>query len=81
MTTSVFLTVDVEFAWRHYAAGYDVDTIYARSIEPAGVGLSFQLAQLAHHGLKACFFVDPMPALVFGIDPVRRTTRSRGMSS
>jgi hypothetical protein len=72
MTTSVFLTVDVEFAWRHYAAGYDVDTIYARSIEPAGVGLSFQLAQLARHGLKACFFVDPMPALVFGIDPVRR---------
>lgn len=71
MTTSVFLTVDVEFAWRHYAAGYDVDTIYARSIEPAGVGLSFQLAQLARHGLKACFFVDPMPALVFGIDPVR----------
>lgn len=72
MATSVFLTVDVEFAWRHYAAGHDVETIYARSIEPAGVGLSYQLAQLARYGLKACFFVDPMPALVFGIDPVRR---------
>jgi hypothetical protein len=72
MTPCVFLTVDVEFAWRHYAAGHDVETLYARSIEPAGVGLSYQLDQLARHGLKATFFVDPMPALVFGIDPVRR---------
>ena len=38
MATSVFLTVDTEFAWRHHAAGLDVDTIYDRSIEPAGVG-------------------------------------------
>jgi hypothetical protein len=72
MTTRVFLTVDTEFAWRHHAAGLDVDTIYARSIEPAGVGLGYQLARLAHHGLKACFFVDPMPALVFGLEPVKR---------
>jgi hypothetical protein len=27
---------------------------------------------LAEHDLKACFFVDPMPALVYGLDPVRR---------
>jgi hypothetical protein len=72
MTTRVFLTVDTEFAWRHHAAGLDVDTIYTRSIEPAGVGLGYQLARLAHHGLKACFFVDPMPALVFGLEPVKR---------
>ncbi|MEG3164921.1 polysaccharide deacetylase [Sphingomonas sp. PB2P19] len=72
MTTPVFLTVDTEFAWRHHAAGLDEDTIYARSIEPAGVGLSYQLAEINRHGLKACFFVDPMPALVFGLDPVQR---------
>ncbi len=70
--THVFLTVDTEFAWRHHVAGLDADAIYARSIEPAGVGLSFQLALLKRHGLKACFFVDPMPALIFGLDPVRR---------
>ena len=72
MTTRVFLTIDTEFAWRHHAAGLDVETIYARSIEPAGVGLGYQLERLAAHGLKACFFVDPMPALVFGLAPVKR---------
>lgn len=64
--TAVFLTIDTEFAWRHHAAGHDAATIYARSIEPAGVGLGAQLETLARHGLKATFFVDPMPALVHG---------------
>jgi hypothetical protein len=72
VTTPVFLTVDTEFAWRHHVAGHDVEAIYARSLEPAGVGLSYQLDEINRHGLKACFFVDPMPALVFGLDPVRR---------
>ncbi len=72
MTTPVFLTVDTEFAWRHHSAGHDVDGIYDRSLEPAGVGLSYQLEKLAEHGLKACFFVDPMPAMTFGLAPVRR---------
>lgn len=70
--TPVFLTVDTEFAWRHHAAGLDLDTIYARSVEPAGVGLSFHLDLLARHGLKATFFVDPMPAMVYGLRPVAR---------
>lgn len=64
--TAVFLTIDTEFAWRHHAAGLDAATIHARSVEPAGVGLAAQLAMLARHGLKATFFVDPMPALVHG---------------
>jgi hypothetical protein len=72
VTTPVFLTVDTEFAWRHHAAGLAIDDIYARSLEPAGVGLSYQLAELARHELKACFFVDPMPALLYGLAPVRR---------
>ena len=70
--TPVFLTVDTEFAGRHHAAGLDVEAIYARSVEPAGVGLSHHLALLARHNLKACFFVDPMPALVYGLKPVAR---------
>ena len=70
--TAVFLSVDTEFMWRHHAAGLGPDEIYRRSLEPAGVGLSYQLARLTEHELKACFFVDPMPALTYGLDPVRR---------
>ncbi len=68
----VFLTIDTELAWRHHAAGHDAATVEARSIEPGGVGLAWQLAALTRHQLKATFFVDPMPALVYGLDPFRR---------
>ncbi|WP_375403702.1 polysaccharide deacetylase [uncultured Sphingomonas sp.] len=70
--TLAFLTIDTEFAWRHHQAGYGCDEIYRRSIEPAGVGIGHQLARLAEHRLKACFFVDPMSALTYGLDHVRR---------
>jgi len=70
--TPVFLTIDTEFAWRHHAAGLPLDEIERRSLQPAYVGLGYQLARLAEHGLKACFFVDPMPALVFGLSPIQR---------
>ena len=72
MTTPVFLTVDTEVTWRHHADGLVGAEIFARSLEPAGVGVSYQLDLLARHGLKACFFVDPMPALIFGVAPVRQ---------
>lgn len=66
MATCVFLTVDTELMWRHHVAGLPLDAMIARSVEPAGVGVSWQLALLARHGLKATFFVDPMPALAYG---------------
>jgi hypothetical protein len=69
---SVFLTVDTELMWRHHCAGLDAETVVRRSLEPAGVGVGWQLEQLARFGLKACFFVDPMPALVYGLDPIKR---------
>lgn len=69
---TVFLTIDTEFTWRHHQAGLSCEEIYARSVEPAGVGLSHKLARLAEHGLKACFFVDPMPAMTYGLEPIRR---------
>lgn len=72
MPTRIFLTVDTELAWRHHARRLSPDEIYARSIEPAGVGLSWQLATLRENGLKACFFVDPAPAHVYGIDLIRK---------
>lgn len=72
MATPVFLTIDTELMWRHHAAGLDVNAIVARSLQPAGVGVAWQLERLAAYGLKATFFLDPMPALVHGIDPFRR---------
>lgn len=72
MATRVFITIDTELMWRHHVAGLDMDTIVQRSLEPAGVGVGWQLERLAAHGLKACFFVDPMPALVYGLDPIKR---------
>ena len=76
MTTPVFLTVDTELMWRHHIDGLDRVAIYDRSMEPAGVGVTYQLEMLGRHGLKACFFVDPMPALIFGLESTRRVVES-----
>lgn len=72
MTTRVLLTVDTELVWRHHAAGHDWRENFRRSYDAAGVGIPYQLAMLKRHDLKACFFVDPMPSTVHGLDPVRR---------
>lgn len=72
MATRVLLTVDTELVWRHHAAGHDWRENFARSFDAAGVGIPYQLEILAAHGLQACFFVDPMPAIAHGLDPIRR---------
>ncbi len=72
MPTPTFLTVDTELVWRHFAAGLSYDDIFARSIHPGGVGIAHKLARFGAYGLKATFFVDPMPALRFGLDTIRR---------
>lgn len=71
MVTRVLLTVDTELPWRHYSAGAGWRDSFALAYEAAGVGVPWQLEKLAQHGLKACFFVDPMPALLYGLEPVR----------
>ena len=70
--TPVFLTIDTELLWRHHAAGLPAAEVVRRSLEPGDVGIGYQLRMLAEHGLKACFFVDPMPAMVYGLDSIRR---------
>jgi hypothetical protein len=70
--TPVFLTIDTELMWRHHAAGLEPGEVVRRSLDPAEVGVAWQLERLAAHELKACFFVDPMPALVYGLDPIKR---------
>ena len=72
MATRVLLTIDTELLWRHYAAGASWQENLACSFDPAGVGVPWQLELLREHGLNACFFVDPMPAEVYGIEPIRR---------
>lgn len=76
MATDVFLTIDTELSWRQHSAGLPLDEIVARSLEPAGVGISWQLERLQAHGLKACFFVDPMPAIPFGLEPIKRIVQT-----
>ena len=71
MATRVLITVDTELTWGHYVPGGDWRAHVARSFDPGGVGITYQLERLAAHGLKASFFVDPMPALVYGLDPIR----------
>ena len=76
MTTRVLLTIDTEFTWRHFRQGAGWRENFERSFDPAGVGVPYQLERLRRHGLKACFFVDPMPALVYGIEPIRTVVAS-----
>ena len=71
MATRVLLTVDTELRWDRHVSGASWQENLALSFDPAGVGVGYQLGRLAAHGLKACFFVDPMPALVYGIEPIR----------
>jgi hypothetical protein len=72
METRVLLTIDTELLWRHYVRGASWQENFACSFEAAGVGVPWQLEMLRDHELKACFFVDPMPAEVYGLEPIRR---------
>ncbi len=69
--TRVLLTVDTELSWGAHVRGASWRENLELSFDPAGVGTLYQLGRLAEHGLKGCFFVDPMPALVYGLDPIR----------
>lgn len=70
--TRVLLTIDTELIRRPGSDLTRWEPAFERSYEAAGVGVRYQLRVLAQYALKACFFVDPMPACVYGIDPIRR---------
>ena len=74
--TAVYITIDTE-----YSAGFAKAEgthlraeNFARSIAcdtPAGsVGIDFQMTVLEENGLRGVFFVDPMPALVWGVESI-----------
>lgn len=71
--TTVYLTIDTEYSSGLVSDLSVVDRAenYARSIAaitPDGpAGISHQLKLFEEHGIKAVFFVDPMPAMVWGV--------------
>lgn len=66
--TAVYLTIDTEYAAGFAARGRAEN--FARSIAcetPAGaVGVFHQMRLMERYGIKGVFFVDPMPALLWG---------------
>lgn len=70
--TRVFLTVDTELSLGSHQRGLSPEANLAQSIfgETAeGVfGIGWQIDRLNRHGLKAVYFVDPLPAALFGVD-------------
>lgn len=74
--TRVYITIDTEYSYALVGDGSEAARAdnFARSIacssgeEEAGVGYTLQ--KLAETGQKAVFFVDPMPALVWGVGAV-----------
>ena len=71
--TWVFITIDTEYSSGLYTGpgAADREENFARSIAcvtPDGpAGITHKLGLLKAHGQKAVFFVDPMPALVWGL--------------
>lgn len=74
--TAVYVTIDTEYsAGLAKAEGTHLRADnFARSIAcetPDGnVGVKYQMDVLDQHDLKAVFFVDPMPALLWGVEAI-----------
>ncbi len=68
--TDVLITIDTELSAALHQQGMSAQGNFENSIlgvVPGGVfGIGWQMDQLEEHGLKGVFFVDPMPALVYG---------------
>lgn len=74
--TSVYITIDTEYSARLFqqtGKDYRAEN-FARSISaitPEGeTGIFYKLGMFDRHGLKGVFFVDPMPALVWGTEAI-----------
>lgn len=71
MATDVLITVDTELSAGRQARGWSARDNFLASITgrtPSGdFGVGWQLDRLEQWGLKGVYFVDPMPALVHGI--------------
>ena len=84
---SVLITIDTEYSVGPYVRGTSRDwpNNYDLAIGCRGngraVGIHYQMDVLERHGLKAIFFVDPMPALIWGqraVDHIVKPILDRG---
>jgi peptidoglycan/xylan/chitin deacetylase (PgdA/CDA1 family) len=80
--TAVYLTIDTEYAAHLPGANGSPGTRadnFAHSIAcetaAGAVGIFHQMDVLDAHGLRGVFFVDPMPALLWGIEAIADVVR------
>ncbi len=70
MATRVLITVDTELSLAQHQQGVSAAENLQSSIfgicDDGAYGIGYQMDRLDAHGLKAVFFVDPMPALAYG---------------
>lgn len=83
--TALLITVDTELSALLHQRGVGLDDNIRRSVwgEAGGRchGIGWQMDQLDRHGLKGVFFVDPMPAAVYGTEflkPIVAAIAERG---
>ena len=72
--TALYITIDTEYSFgmaRRMGGGGRAQNFASAIIgaTPSGArGIHYQMDQFDAHGIKAVFFVDPMPALVWGTE-------------
>ena len=85
MVTRAIISFDTELSAGLYQRGFDARANFESSIlgrcRDGDFGIHFQMDMLERHGLTGVFFIDPMPALVYGsevIDAIVRPVVARG---
>jgi hypothetical protein len=79
--TQIYITIDTEYSAGLYKRAPDsshrsnFDLSIAGKTPKGDVGIEFQMDVFDRHGLKAVFFVDPMPALVWGTQAITDIVR------
>jgi len=72
----VLITIDTEYSSSLYRKGpgrdraFNFDRTIACRGSKGEVGIHYQMEVMSRHGIKGVFFVDPMPALVWGQEAV-----------
>ncbi|AZI34742.1 hypothetical protein NT2_02_03420 [Caenibius tardaugens NBRC 16725] len=77
----VLITIDTEYSEDFYARGVardcsrNFDLAIACRARGQEAGIHYQMDVMARHGIRGVFFVDPMPALVWGQEAVDRVVQ------
>lgn len=70
--TALLITIDTELSALLHERRLGLDDNIRRSIwaeaQGRAYGIGWQMEELERHGLRGVFFLDPMPALIHGID-------------